>query len=209
MGIAAAATAWCAYEAQLWTSSQTVEAQRWIQQSRAATEAQVQGNQRYQLDVAQFGAYLQARVSAHDKLTRFLYAQFSATAKPAVDAWLATRPFETGGASGGPFEMPEYRVSDWVEADRLRRESAEHLSASLRANANADQYMFGVVLLAAVSFLSGTAPKLGSQPIRRALVAVSACFLAASVVWVFTRPIELRREPIVQRTPSSPAAPAT
>ena len=195
LGIAAAATAWCAYEAQLWTSTQTVEEQTWIQKSRDATEAQLQGNQRHELDVAQFAAYLQARANAHDKLERFLYAHFSATAKPAVDAWLATRPFESADAPEGPFTMPQYQIPEWIDAARLRRDSAVHLNASQHANAIADDYMFGVVLLAAVSLFSGLAPKLGARRTRRTIVAIAACLLAGSLLWVFTRPVEVRRPP--------------
>ena len=86
--------------------------------------------------------------------------------RPAMDAWVATRPRMNPDAPLTPFVMPEYQVEAREEADRLEAE-AEGWSATARRNIQrATNYVLCVVLFAAVLFFAGMSTKLQSPRLR-------------------------------------------
>jgi hypothetical protein len=192
LAISAFATTWCAYQASLWSGVRTDRALHAGTTSLAAQDAQAQGNQLYELDASMFGAYLDAKTSNRDRLASFVLDRFRPSMRAAVDAWLATEPFESAGSSSGPFKMPQYGVVEWSKAAALRKEASEHTQEALRANSVNDDYVFGTVLFAAVSLITGAASGLATRLMRRILLAFGVFALASCLVWALSRPVAHR-----------------
>jgi hypothetical protein len=88
-------------------------------------------------------------------LSDFYFKRFRMEFKPAVNAWLATRPLQNQGAPLSAFAMPQYRLAANAEAAQLDRR-AEALSAHVRRNIQrSTNYVLGVVLFAVALFFAG------------------------------------------------------
>ena len=125
------------------------------------------------------------------ELVDFYFARFRAEFKPAVDAWIATKPLQNDDAPLTPFAMPEYEVAAREESDRLEAE-AEALSATARENVQrATNYVLCVVLFAAVLFFSGISTKLRTPVLRRVLLGFGIVLFVGTVVWLATFPVSL------------------
>jgi hypothetical protein len=198
LAISAFATTWCAYQASLWSGARTDRALHAGTTSLAAQDAQAQGNQLYELDASMFGAYLDAKTSNRERLASFVLDRFRPEMRAAVDAWLATEPFESAGGSSGPFTMPQYGVAEWSKAAALRKEASDHTQEALRANSVNDDYVFGTVLFAAVSLITGAASGLATRVMRWTVLLFGVFALAGCLVWVLSQPIA-RRESAPKR----------
>jgi hypothetical protein len=192
LAVSAFATAWSAYQASLWSGTQAQEMAFSNHVAREATEAQLTGNQAVQFDASMFGAYLDAMTSNRPQFAAFLHERLRPGLKESVDAWMAAGPNES---APGPMKMPSYRVDEWAKASALREQANAHMTASLRANAISDNYVFGTLLFAVASLLGGAGPKLASRAMRRAFLVLVALVCAGSLVWVLRLPAG-HREPI-------------
>jgi hypothetical protein len=122
-------------------------------------------------------------------LADFYRRRFRAEFKPAVDAWVATRPLKNRNAPLTPFAMPQYKVAARAEAERLNAE-AEVYSAKARSNVQrATNYVLGVVLFAAALFFAGISTKLQTQRMRRVLLGLGLLVFVSTVVWLATLPV--------------------
>ena len=96
------------------------------------------------------------------ELADFYFKRFRQEFRPAVNAWVATRPLKNPNAPPTPFAMPQYRLEARAEADRLEAE-AEAFAAQVRRNIQrASNYVLGVVLFASALFFAGMSTKLTS-----------------------------------------------
>jgi hypothetical protein len=190
LAIAAFATAWCAYQATLWSGTQVAETTYSDHSARAASETQVTGNQEFQYDATMFYAYLDARTSNRDRFATFIYERFRPMLKAAVDDWLA-QPRDSGQ---DPLMLPEYKIDDWAKAAELRKQASDHMTAARHANGVADNYVFGTVLFAAVSLLGGAAPKFAARRLRQALTVLVVLTVVGSLAFVLSLPVG-HREP--------------
>ncbi|HET9186255.1 MAG TPA: hypothetical protein VFN82_08905, partial [Solirubrobacterales bacterium] len=103
LAVAAVATAWSSYQSARWSGVQandysTANAAR-IESTRAATEA----GQEEQVDVLTFTQWVDAYAKNETRLADFYYARFRPEFKPALEAWLATKPLRTPDAPPSPF----------------------------------------------------------------------------------------------------------
>ena len=65
-----------------------------------------------QLDVATFIAWTGAYAANNTTLSDFYFKRFRAEFKPAVDAWVATKPLKNRAAPLTPFTMPQYQLAE-------------------------------------------------------------------------------------------------
>jgi hypothetical protein len=191
LALAAVATAWSSYQASRWNGEQAKAASRAnaarIESARASGLASGQS----QIDVATFMQWVNAFALEQTELADFYFRRFRAEFKPAVDAWIATRPRENPDAPLTPFAMPQYRLAANQEADRLEAQ-AETLAAAARANIQrSTNYVLGVVLFAASLFFAGMSTKLGAPRLRRVLLAFGATVFLGTAVWLATLPISI------------------
>jgi len=191
LACAAVATAWSSYQATRWNGEQTRASSRTnairIEAARAQGLAQFQT----QVDVATFTEWVDAYAREETELADFYFNRFRTEFKPAVEAWLATRPLRNPDAPLTPFAMPQYRLAATAEAERLDAE-AEVSSATVRRNIQrASNYVLGVVLFAVSLFFAGMSTKLETPGLRTSLLVIGCVVLLGTLVWIATFPVSV------------------
>jgi hypothetical protein len=189
LALAAVATAWSSYQASRWNGEQAKAASRAtaarIESSRASSRADAET----QVDVATFTQWVNAYALRQSELADFYFKRFRKEFKPAVNAWIATRPLRNADAPLTPFAMPQYRLAARQEAAQLDAR-AETLSASARTNVQrSTNYVLGVVLFAVALFFAGMSTKLRSRRLQTALLALGTAIFLGAVIWLATQPI--------------------
>jgi hypothetical protein len=191
LSLATVATAWSGYQASRWNGEQAKASSRAnairIESSKAAALANAQS----QVDVLTFTQWVDAYVRGEDELVAFYEKRFREEFKPAVDAWVATRPLRNADAPLTPFAMPEYVLAAREESERLDAE-AEAWAARGRANIQrAANYVLGVVLFATALFFAGMSTKLQSRRYRRVLLGFGVVVFLSAAVWLATFPVSV------------------
>ena len=121
----------------------------------------------------------------------FYFKRFRAEFKPAVVAWLATKPRTNPNAPLTPFAMPQYKLAAAAEAERFDAE-AEVSSANVRRNIQrASNYVLAVVLFAVSLFFAGMSTKLADMRLRGIALAVGCAVFLGTAIWIATSPVSL------------------
>ena len=148
-------------------------------------------NTQTQIDVATFTQWVNAYSLRQTELADFYFKRFREEFKPAVNAWIATRPLKNAAAPPTPFAMPEYQLEARAEAERLEAE-AEGFAAQVRRNIQrASNYVLGVVLFASALFFAGMSTKLTAPKLRVAMLAIGCAVFLLTAIWIATSPVSL------------------
>jgi hypothetical protein len=191
LALAAVATAWSSYQASRWTGEQAATFSAATATRLESSKALDVANTQKQVDVAVFMQWIDAEARGEAELAAFYRDGFRDEFQPALEAWLATDPFENPDAPLTPFAMPEYRLAAEDEADRLEVE-AEALAAQARTNIQrATNYVLGVVLFAVSLFFAGISTKLAGERARLAILVIGCVVFVTAAVWIATFPINL------------------
>jgi hypothetical protein len=191
LALAAVGTAWSGYQAARWNAEQSKAAARATAARIESAKADALADSQTQVDVATFTSWVDAFAQDQTELADFYFKRFRAEFKPAVDAWVATRPRRNPNAPLTPFAMPEYKLQARADADQLA-ETAESWTAKARRNVDrSTNYVLGVVLFAAVLFFAGMSTKLSTPNLRRALLGVGVLLFVGTVVWLATQPVSV------------------
>jgi hypothetical protein len=191
LALATVATAWSGYQASRWNGEQATAFSRASAMRIESTKADDLANAETQIDVATFTQWVDAYAQGQTELADFYYRRFRPEFKPAMDAWIATRPLRNPDAPLTPFAMPEYQVEARADADKLEAE-AETWSAKARTNIQrATNYVLAVVLFAAVLFFAGMSTRLGSARMRRVLLGFGVILFLGTVAWIATFPVSI------------------
>jgi Domain of unknown function (DUF4337) len=191
LALAAVATAWSSYQAARWNGEQT-KASSAVNKARIdAARASDLANAQTEVDVATFSQWIDAYARKEGELADFYFRRFRKEFKPAVNAWLATRPLATPDAPLTPFVMPQYRLAAKADAAALDRR-AEELSAVVRRNIQrSTNYVLGVVLFAVALFFAGMTTKLASPAPRKALLVVGCLVFVVAAAWIASSPVSV------------------
>jgi hypothetical protein len=189
LALAAVATAWSSYQAARWNGEQA-KASSAVNKTRIeAARASDLANAQSEVDVATFTQWVDAYARREGRLADFYFRRFRKEFKPAVNAWLATRPLSNANAPLTPFAMPQYRLAARADAERLDRR-AEELSAMVRRNIQrSTNYVLGVVLFAVALFFAGMSTKLPSRARVRPCSSSGCVVFAGAAAWVATFPV--------------------
>jgi hypothetical protein len=191
LALATVATAWSGYQASRWNAEQAKSAGRTtgirIQAARAQSLAQAEE----QVDVATFSSWADAYARGETTLANFYFKRFRVEFKPAVEAWIATRPLKNPNAPLTPFAMPEYKLKAQAEADALDAQSAWSAADVLRYIQRSTNYVLAAVLFATTLFFAGISTKLPSPGLRRALLAVGVIVFVATAAWLASSPVSI------------------
>jgi hypothetical protein len=191
LALAAVATAWSGYQSTRWNGEQTKASSRTNAIRIDAARAQGLAEAQTQVDVATFTQWVDAYARRETDLADFYFKRFRDEFRPAVDAWLATRPLRNPDAPLTPFAMPEYRLAAAAEADRLDAE-AEASSATVRRNIQrASNYVLGVVLFSVSLFFAGMSTKLSDVRLRKVTLAVGCIVFLGTAIWIATSPVSV------------------
>jgi len=191
LALATVATAWSGYQASRWNGEQAKAFSRANAARIESTRAAALANAQTQIDVATFTQWVDAYAQEQTELADFYFARFRPEFKPAIDAWIATRPLRNPDAPLTPFAMPEYQLAAREDARELEAE-AESLSATARANVQrATNYVLAVVLFATALFFAGMSARFRTNRLRLALVSFGVAILLGTVAWIATFPVSI------------------
>lgn len=191
LAVATVGTAWSGYQASRWNGEQATAFSRAGATRVESSKADSLANSQTQIDVATFTQWVDAYAQNQTELADFYYMRFREEFRPAMEAWVATRPRMNPDAPLTPFVMPEYQLQAREEADRLEVE-AEGWSATARQDIQrATNYVLCVVLFAAVLFFAGMSTKLQSPRLRWFLLGFGVVIFIGTVVWLATFPVSL------------------
>jgi hypothetical protein len=191
LALAAVATAWSSYQAARWNGEQAKTSAAVNKARIDASRASDLANAQTEVDVATFTQWVNAYARQESMLADFYFERFRKEFRPAVNAWLATRPLRNPDAPLTPFAMPQYRLAATADAERLDRR-AEGLSAQARRNVQrSTNYVLGVVLFAVALFFAGMSTKLSSPGPRNALLIVGWLVFAGAAIWIATSPVSV------------------
>ena len=119
LAVATVATAWSGYQSTRWNGEQSKAAARANALRIDSAKAAGLANSQSEIDVATFTQWVNAYAQEQTELADFYFKRFREEFRPAVDAWVATRPLQNPEAPLTPFAMPQYKVAARAEADRL------------------------------------------------------------------------------------------
>src|SRR5207342_779165 len=160
LSVAAVATAWATYQAAHWRSEQGLAGNRSTAARVQANRASGVANRQIQIDALTFTHWVDAYTHGDKKLATFYFRRFRPEFRPAVTAWIATRPLTNPRAPLTPFAMPQYRSAAIRAADALEDKADTAARESLANVQRADRYTLCVVLFAMALFFAGISTRL-------------------------------------------------
>jgi hypothetical protein len=181
--LATVASAWCAFQASVWSGLQTFRLSAANEQRRLADEQLILAQEHKLFDTTLVLRYLEARAEGKTELGRFLRRRFRRELEPTVSAWLAQQPMTNPSAPNNPTTMPSYNPPEEQKL-RMHQKKAQALHAQAQtANTNGDKYVFLTVLYASVLFFGGLATKVDQRFMRLTMLIVGVViFLACSAL---------------------------
>jgi hypothetical protein len=191
LALAAVATAWSGYQASRWNGEQA-KASGAVNKARIeAARASDLANAQTEVDVATFSQWVDAYARNESFLADFYFKRFRKEFKPAVNAWLATRPLRNPEAPLTPFAMPHYRLAATAETTRLDKR-ADEMSARVHRNIQrSTNYVLGVVLFAVALFFAGMSTKLTGPGPRKALLLIGWVVFTGAAAWIAASPVSV------------------
>ena len=191
LAAAAVATAWSSYQATRWTGEQTKASSQTNAIRIDAARAQGLREAQTQIDVATFIQWVDAYARNERELAVFYRKRFRDEFKPAVNAWVATRPLRNSDAPLTPFAMPQYQLAAEADAKQLDAD-AEESAATVRQNIQrASNYVLGVVLFAVSLFFAGMSTRLKALRLRQITVAIGCMVFLGTAIWIATSPVSV------------------
>ena len=191
LAAATVATAWSGYQSTRWNGEQSKAAARANALRIDSAKADGLANSQTEIDVATFSQWVNAYAQKQTELADFYFKRFRAEFRPAVDAWVATRPLKNPEAPLTPFAMPQYKVSARAEADRLNEEAEVHAAQARRNIQRASNYVLGVVLFASALFFAGMSTKLTSTRLRIVMLCIGCTVFLGTAIWIATSPVSI------------------
>jgi hypothetical protein len=191
MAVATVATAWSGYQSTRWNGEQAKAGARANALRIESAKTAGLANTQTEIDVATFTQWVNAYAQGQKQLSDFYFRRFRAEFRPAVDAWIATRPLKNRGAPLTPFAMPQYKLATRAESERLNAEAAAYTTKALRDIQRASNYVLAVVLFASALFFAGMSAKLTSPRLRRVMFAIGCAVFIGTAVWIGTSPVSV------------------
>ena len=191
LAVATVATAWSGYQSTRWNGEQSRAAARANALRIDSAKADGLANSQTEIDVATFSQWVNAYAQKQTELADFYFKRFRAEFRPAVDAWVATKPLKNPEAPLTPFAMPQYKVAARAEADRLNEEAEVHAAQARRNIQRASNYVLGVVLFASALFFAGMSTKLTSPRLRIVMLCIGCTVFLGTAIWIATSPVSI------------------
>jgi hypothetical protein len=189
LALAAVATAWSGYQASRWNAEAQKASGHTNKLRIEAARAQGLAEAQKGADLATFTQWVDAYLLDRPAVANFYVKRFRKEFKPALVAWIATRPLKNPNAPPSPFAMPQYRLAAESDAKRLDAEADVSSATKERDIQRATDYVLGVVLFSVALFFAGMSMKLPVRGLRMVLLAFGIAIFVGTLVWVATSPI--------------------
>ena len=191
LAIATVATAWSGYQSTRWNGEQAKAAGRSNALRIESAKAGGLANSQTQIDVASFTQWVNAYSLKQTELADFYFKRFRPEFKPAVAAWIATRPLKNADAPPTPFAMPQYKLAARAQSEKLEAQSDMFAGRVLVNIQRASNYVLAVVLFASALFFAGMSTKLTAPKLRIAMLTVGCVLFLGTAVWIATSPVSV------------------
>jgi hypothetical protein len=191
LALATVATAWSGYQASRWSAETTKATMRGTAARVESTRASDAANAQAQIDVATFIQWADAYASDNQLLRSFYFERFRPEFKPALVAWIATRPLKNPKAPKTPFAMPQYTSKARDDAARLETQADAWAATARRNVQRSTNYVLGVVLFAASLFFAGMSTKLPSRRLGVAMLTIGIVVFSCTLVWIAVSPVSV------------------
>jgi hypothetical protein len=187
ISVTAVLSALCGYQSGRWGETQTrlynvANADR-VRSAEAAGRA----NTLTTIDVTLFLHYISAVDTGNARESAFLLRRMRPEMRPAMNAWLATKPLTNRNAPASPFSMPQYSLRTNAEMRQYEARAAASFAAAQDAARHADDFLLLTVVFAGVSFLAGMSTKM-TYPRHAIVVGVGSLALIYGVVRLIRLP---------------------
>jgi len=192
LAVAAVATAWSSYQASRWQGQQALAGNRSTAARVEANRVAAVANRQIQTDIATFIQWVDAYAHKDTELQRFYFRRFRPEFKPAVNAWLATRPLKNPKAPLTPFVMPQYKSAAQAQADALAAKGDAEAAVSKRNVDRAGKYVLCVVLLAMSLFFAGISARLRPGLSRVVVLGLGWAIFLGTIAWIATFPVTVK-----------------
>ena len=189
LAIAIVATAWCVYQASIWSGIMTFTLSEVNANNQKFVMNTIQQGQYSTIDILTFIEYVNALNDDDKSLSDFYYQRFRPDFKPAVDAWLETNPLVNPDAPSHPFVMPQYKKQFTEQAEEFASTSKIKLDEARQANKNSDNYVLLTVVYSSVLFLGGILGKLRTDKMHIALFLVAIGIFTIATIGLFSLPV--------------------
>jgi hypothetical protein len=189
LALATVATAWSSYQASRWNAEQAKSAAAANALRISSAKADAVANTETQIDVATFTSLVDAYARHDAVLTSFYLERARLEFKPALDAWIATRPLRNAKAPPTPFVMPQYRLAARAQAQQADAQATVFSARALRDVQRSTNYILCAVLFAAALFFAGMSARLSSTTMRRILLGLGVVVFVATLAWLATFPV--------------------
>ena len=205
LSLAAVLTAWAGFQATKWSGEQANSYSEAAASRVNATQASDLANEERLADLVTFTEWLAAAeregllleggdgtyTPDPDQLSGFIYERFRPEFAVAVDAWLATSPWDETSDPTTPFQVPEYSSAAADDAERLEEEADRKAEDAREANDISDRYVLVTIMLASVLFFAGIGSKMDTFKARMVMLGVGGTLLVVSTVIVLSFPTQL------------------
>ena len=188
LSLVAVLAAYSGYAAAKWSTESSVALAKASAERAKANRADLEALQLRTLDSVSFNAWFTAFTAGNVRAERIAERRLRPGYRPAFDAWLATDPAHNPNAPPGPAYMPEYVISQEVDANAFDRQAEAQFSKGSEAGATGDKYVRDTVFLATVLFLVGISSHFPLRSARYGLIAVGALLLVFAVVQLLGLP---------------------
>jgi len=191
LALAAVATAWATYQAAHWRSEQALAGNRSTAARVQANRSAGIANRQIIIDVETFTQWVDAYSNRDKRLAAFYIRRFRPEFRPAITAWIATKPLTNPRAALTPFAMPQYASAALTEADRLEASGAVEARKAQDHVQHADRYTLCVVLFATALFFAGISTRLRTKNTRATVLGMGWILFVAALAWMITFPTSL------------------
>jgi hypothetical protein len=186
LSLATVGTAWCSYQASVWSTQSSKLSIQSIARGRDASNFRIKANQMFTLDIFLFSQYLNAHNASNEPLADFYARQFSPELKQAYET--QSNSSKIPNAPTDPFVTNLYQSPLLARADALEPESERMWYDSLEAAKIGHQYTLISVLLATALFFSGTAPQFETPKKRCIVLTLGLAALLVSIAMFIALP---------------------
>ncbi|MGC4122148.1 MAG: hypothetical protein QM765_47730 [Myxococcales bacterium] len=206
LALAAVLTAWSAFQSAKWNGQQATAFSEAAAARTQAARAADRADQLRSLDANVFIAWVQAvatDIGPEELMARgyapkpgtvstFLFRRLRKDFRPAMEAWLASRPFQSEEAPATPFEMPQYRLPQDEQAAQEAAKAEERDAEARAHNLRSDHYVALTVVFALVFFFAGVGTKLQSRRAQRLMLGLGLVLFLGACAILITFPVALR-----------------
>jgi hypothetical protein len=189
MSIATVAAAWSSSQAAKWGGEMVINFNQASEKRTESVRASLTAGQLTNLDIFLFNEWLVATYEEDEELADFYLDRMRNDFRPALDAWLASKPQKNPDAKPSPFSMQEYTIPEFEQAIHLEQEASQLIEIGMENNQQSDDYIANTVIMASVLFFAGISNRFKKYSAQVIMIIFSLGLLMYGVYHIIIYPV--------------------